>query len=198
VLEGEPDCFPGYEDTYNGGCNSTPPVFQPIDCNMTICGTAGTWEPLMRDTDWFRYESPGDETLTFSATAEFEVLIHLIDAGSEDCEDYVYLDTMLAPPCETATIVRNAVPGVYWLWVGPATFTGVPCGSTYNMTLASDNCQTEPCREDINGDLVVNVLDLLAILAAWGNTGGPEDINGDGTVDVLDLLFVLGAWGPCP
>ena len=53
------------------------------------------------------------------------------------------------------------------------------------------------CPEDINGDGVVDVLDLLALLAAWGNPGGPEDINGDGVVDVLDLLMLLAAWGPC-
>jgi hypothetical protein len=55
-----------------------------------------------------------------------------------------------------------------------------------------------PCPEDINGDNVVDVLDLLALLAAWGAAGGPADINGDGIVDVLDLLAVLAAWGPCP
>jgi hypothetical protein len=54
-----------------------------------------------------------------------------------------------------------------------------------------------PCPADVNGDAVVDVLDLLAVLAAWGNTGGPEDINGDGVVDVLDLLDLLAAWGPC-
>ncbi len=26
----------------------------------------------------------------------------------------------------------------------------------------------------------------------------PEDVHGDGVVDVLDLLAVLSAWGPCP
>jgi hypothetical protein len=36
------------------------------------------------------------------------------------------------------------------------------------------------------------------VLAAWGAVGEPpEDINGDGVVDVLDLLEVLAAWGPC-
>jgi hypothetical protein len=53
------------------------------------------------------------------------------------------------------------------------------------------------CPEDVNGDGTVDVLDLLAVLAAWGNTSGPEDINNDGTVDVLDLLALLAAWGPC-
>ena len=54
-----------------------------------------------------------------------------------------------------------------------------------------------PCAADVNGDGVVDVLDLLIVLAAWGATSGPEDINGDGIVNVLDLLEVLAAWGPC-
>jgi hypothetical protein len=44
----------------------------------------------------------------------------------------------------------------------------------------------------------VDVADLLALLAAWGQNGGPEDVNGDGVVDVADLLQLLAAWGPCP
>ena len=45
-------------------------------------------------------------------------------------------------------------------------------------------------------DTDANVIE--AMVAAWGGTGGPQDINGDGIVNVLDLLEVLGAWGPCP
>ncbi len=56
---------------------------------------------------------------------------------------------------------------------------------------------TSPCPADITGDGVVDVLDLLAVLSAWGAGGGDEDITGDGLVDVLDLLEVLSAWGPC-
>ena len=52
------------------------------------------------------------------------------------------------------------------------------------------------CLSDVNGDLVVDVLDLLAVLAAWGQTGTcPEDVNNDGIVNVLDLLQVLADWG---
>jgi hypothetical protein len=57
---------------------------------------------------------------------------------------------------------------------------------------------TVSCPADINGDQVVDVLDLLAVLADWGNACVPADINRDGIVDVLDLLEVLGQWGPCP
>jgi len=54
------------------------------------------------------------------------------------------------------------------------------------------------CPADITGDGVVDVLDLLEVLAQWGTSGaGGADITGDGIVDVLDLLEVLAAWGPC-
>jgi hypothetical protein len=54
-----------------------------------------------------------------------------------------------------------------------------------------------PCPGDIDGNGSVDVPDLLAVLAAWGQSGVPEDVNADGTVDVLDLLAVLAEWGPC-
>ena len=53
------------------------------------------------------------------------------------------------------------------------------------------------CEGDVDGNGVVDFGDLLAVLAAWGNAGGPEDLDGSGTVGFSDLLIVLGAWGPC-
>jgi hypothetical protein len=75
----------------------------------------------------------------------------------------------------------------------PDTGQGFPC-----VDMGVYEFQPEPmCPADVNGDAFVDVLDLLAVLAAWGATSGPEDINGDGQVDVLDLLLLLAAWGPC-
>ena len=54
------------------------------------------------------------------------------------------------------------------------------------------------CPADIDDSGVVDFADLLAVLAAWGNKGGPEDLDGNGVVDFGDLLIVLAAWGPCP
>jgi hypothetical protein len=53
------------------------------------------------------------------------------------------------------------------------------------------------CPADVNDDEIVNVLDLLAVIAQWGESNVREDINGDGIVDVLDLLEVIALWGPC-
>ncbi|MEE9211089.1 MAG: hypothetical protein V3U29_00375, partial [Phycisphaeraceae bacterium] len=51
---------------------------------------------------------------------------------------------------------------------------------------------------DIDGDGHVAVPDLLALLAAWGPTGGGcqlADFDLDGIVGVPDLLFLLANWG---
>jgi len=54
------------------------------------------------------------------------------------------------------------------------------------------------CVGDIDNSGEVNVADLLALLAQWGNCPGcPADLNNDAFVDVSDLLTLLGAWGPC-
>ena len=53
---------------------------------------------------------------------------------------------------------------------------------------------------DINGDGVVNVTDLLAVINGWGMCPAPPqsclaDVNSDGVVNVLDLLAVITNWG---
>ena len=58
-----------------------------------------------------------------------------------------------------------------------------------------------PCAADVSpaeGDLVVNIADLLGVVALWGAKGGPADVNSDGTVNIVDLLAVVASWGPCP
>ncbi|MDY7110676.1 MAG: FG-GAP repeat protein, partial [Planctomycetota bacterium] len=54
---------------------------------------------------------------------------------------------------------------------------------------------------DLNGDGIVNVRDLLALLAAWGACDEPcppaciGDTNFDCTVNWIDLLTLLSNWG---
>lgn len=62
-------------------------------------------------------------------------------------------------------------------------------------------CDPDPvneCPSDLNGDGVVDVADMLALLGAWGECPDCDaDFNGDGVVDVADLLNLLSDWGPC-
>ena len=53
---------------------------------------------------------------------------------------------------------------------------------------------------DLDGDGLVAVPDLLALLATWGACPAPPascpaDIDGDGVVGAADLLVLLGNWG---
>ncbi|MCH8151573.1 MAG: hypothetical protein IH830_04265 [Planctomycetes bacterium] len=65
-----------------------------------------------------------------------------------------------------------------------------------NANGVPDECE---CPWDLDGDGGVGILDLLALVAAWGtDPGGPPDFDGDGIVGILDLLILLANWGPCP
>lgn len=59
-----------------------------------------------------------------------------------------------------------------------------------------------PCPEDINGDGVVNTLDLGTLLSHFGQNapaGTAGDVNGDGVVNTLDLGKLLSKFGTvCP
>ena len=51
-------------------------------------------------------------------------------------------------------------------------------------------------KEDVNGDGVVNILDLVRVASNLGKSGETgADVNGDGVVNILDLVRVAGALG---
>ncbi len=57
-----------------------------------------------------------------------------------------------------------------------------------------------PCQGDLNGDGVIDGVDLLTLLNGWGPCPSapgacPGDINGDGAVDGGDLLVLLNGFG---
>ena len=55
-------------------------------------------------------------------------------------------------------------------------------------------CKRERLAEDVNGDGIVNIQDLIAVAAALGETGeSPADVNGDGIVNIQDLVAVAAA-----
>ena len=52
------------------------------------------------------------------------------------------------------------------------------------------------CVGDVSGDLVVDVIDLLALLGAFGQPGEiAADLDATLLVDVSDLLMLLGEFG---
>ena len=62
--------------------------------------------------------------------------------------------------------------------------------------------EAPPCPADLNGDGVVNSLDMIILLNAFGNcppspTSCPADLNGDGVVNALDVIILSNAYGDC-
>ena len=54
------------------------------------------------------------------------------------------------------------------------------------------------CIADVNGDNVVNVTDILQVIANYGACPSCiEDMNDDGFVGIYEILTLLDNWGPC-
>ncbi len=60
-----------------------------------------------------------------------------------------------------------------------------------------------PCDGDLDGDGIIGVADILAIIGDWAPDGADccpgclGDVDGNLAVDVSDILFIVGNWGPC-
>ena len=70
--------------------------------------------------------------------------------------------------------------------------------AVYNPSTGQYELITEPDKlaEDVNGDGIVNIQDLVLVAGALGKTGqNAADVNGDGIVNIQDLVLVAGALG---
>ena len=57
-----------------------------------------------------------------------------------------------------------------------------------------DDCGS--CQADVNGDNLVNGVDLAIILSGWAGPG-QSDLDHSGVTDGIDLAIVLSGWGVC-
>jgi hypothetical protein len=72
---------------------------------------------------------------------------------------------------------------------------GVPCeGGVYVVPLEGVCCSTCVQYGDSNGDGIINVLDVVAMvnLVLSGGYDAVTDMNGDGTLNVLDVVTLVG------
>lgn len=88
--------------------------------------------------------------------------------------------------------------------VSGATVRVIRSGSGFRyierVDFGSQPCPLPGCDPgDLNGDCLVDLLDLTSLLSAFGTVGPPGslegDTNGDGVVDLLDLTSLLSQFG---
>ena len=140
----------------------------PPEFLITTATTTGPLPLLLADGTFVA--PPPPEPLALSAA--LQVKLDADGFGRLDASDIVF-GSVVVPPGINADIIGFRIAG---------TVTVAPNG----------------IYGDVNDDGTINVLDVLDVLAAWGNcpAGIPcsADVNGDLTVNVLDLLEVLASW----
>lgn len=165
------------DDTVNGGCNSSPPIFSPIACGQTYCSSAAVDAGVARDTDWYQIVVATTTEFTWTVEAEFDVAIGLVETsplGTPDCATAIALNPFaLGGPCEEISVNICLGPGTYWWFVAPSFFDpGLACPSQYTARLDCVGCVIPVgacCRPDGSCDDGIT-------------EAGCENWQGDGTL----------------
>jgi subtilisin-like proprotein convertase family protein len=146
IPEGEPVCYNGYVDIYNSGCNNptgTPPVYTPISCNTSVCGTIGTYaynNSLRRDTDWYSLTLTEMTHVKWSVASEAIVQALIIDItnGCADVDNHILAYNYTELACDTASVEMTLPAGTYAFFAATYYGSGVPCGAVYRAWLDCD------------------------------------------------------------
>jgi hypothetical protein len=198
--EGEPICYDGYVDDFNGGCD--PPVSYwyrgYMFCPMRFVGYSGTYlapdGSRRRDMDLFQLvDLPHEPTrYLWRVTAAFPVQIGFAfvnDFWGIDLCNWQLEATASAAAYETATIDIDfafATDSCWFLYVRPqAGVQGLRPGTPYIADLTSEPAPSADCAFQIHGDANcdgdVNVFDIDAFVialaqgeAAWTAAYGGE------------------------
>jgi hypothetical protein len=131
LQENEPACQDGYTDNWNGGCNSTPTVWQAVNGQAAGCAIMCGWSCTYiapsgyssRDTDWFNSVGTG-ATVTVTSVAEFPLQSILIYGTNCSNLQYVIATSGAGVPNTLSYVIANNAP--VWTWEGAQGFSGVP------------------------------------------------------------------------
>ena len=160
LLEGEVDCYVGYVDAFNGGCNSAPEVYSPVDCSnetIVICGTSGVFDigtgTLYRDTDWYMLTLDEPATVTIGVEAEFGVLCGFVDITLGCASATFYTGYINGPKCTYLTTTATLPAGQTPVFVSTNAWDpAFVCGSDYYLTIDGYEC-TSPVEETSWGSI---------------------------------------------
>jgi hypothetical protein len=153
VPEGEPTCYDGYEDMYNGGCSSDTYSVIPVSAEPFVyCGETGTFlfeGALFRDTDWYLIYPCGGVPITSTVEAEVPMLLIYVDlregCANVDVYSYTYVN-----PCVPASLTEYLPLGQFAVFVAPSDWNlEDACGSEYALTIEgySEHCDPTPVED---------------------------------------------------
>jgi hypothetical protein len=209
VIEGEPTCFNGYTDNFNGGCDSSPPKFTLLNQDSTVCGAGGVFdsgEDVIRDVDWYRVNITGITELTWSVEATFPIQAWILD-GNSGCPGTT-METNAGFECESVTMSAYVTTGQYWLVVAAIAQTDTSeCGSARYTGHVSVRA---PNAGDVDGDGDVDLVDYADFAECLYGPDVPPtplapptpqdcllsfDFNVDGDVDLPDFAEFMQVFG---
>lgn len=179
-----------------------PDLYEPDDTydQAALIPTDGTAQThnfhLAADEDWSAFAATGGVSYTIQTGnlgSNGDTVLHLYDTNgtSELAYDDDGADELFASRLK---------------WVAPATGTYFVRVHHYNASTFGDNTRYDlwltACSlpEDLNGDGVIDLTDLQAVIARWGQRDGDSgwdprfDLDRDGDVDMIDVMRVAGAW----
>jgi hypothetical protein len=121
--------------------------------------------------------------------------------GTQHSFDFTNPDnscTITSPASGLWKLVITSCNTYRWMW-----FTGIPAlmwySPQYLLVPIGSNASSQPAiKPDVNGDGVVNILDIIDIAQHWNETGPKgwikEDVNNDGIINLLDISLVIHYW----
>jgi hypothetical protein len=140
-----------YRTDPDGGCNSTPYLWNDIECGASVYGSCFTYDyyGMHRDTDWFLFTLTEPRWVRATVTAEFPVQVILIDTVCAMPYQYAF---GRGDMCDEVVVDAGCLPaGTYALWVGPSTNVGIASPMAYRATFECGTCSSlgETCENAI-------------------------------------------------
>jgi len=194
----------------DGELTGVPTVWNGYDCDIVPDGVLDIYDFIAwRDA---YASSPGDPN--WNPRADIN------NSGGVGLDDFfiwrdAWWDTYVDSP---GTIWFNWVPSGAWAGglFANVTFEAIHCCCCGNTPLDLDDVKlsfmgapvpyqiidgtvmvTMPPNPpvDVNGDHIVDILDINYIIAYWGGYDASADVNNDGVVDIFDIAEVGTHWG---
>ncbi len=183
---------PGNSDVDDGSVRLVSPIL-----NVSVDSGMLEYDYYLRLTN----ENGNDRIvveLTDGLSPWVEVARHDLDGG------FAWHNARITPDDMATTGLTNTGTVQIRFTVSDLTPQSVVEAGIDNFRINELDCQPDIIPGDVNGDLSVDVFDLLDLLDAWGDCpqpcppNCPADISPDCSVDVFDLLFLLNSWGSGP